>query len=278
MVMASKPVRGSGPVDISISGKQYSFPLSAFVFDASGAVNINPQFPAIDASVQKALLDWVGYLAKQSLLTPGDTPAPQPALLIQARDPGSTGNFITVDIENVQVKAQIGDSTADVTVTETDTYAGLTPATLEQVIGKISGGGSRPGLVFLVSQPDKTILPAVSAGVRSGAKPYTFDFAGVFKVQAKHDDEDGKLTTVNVTAVDTNAKTFTLVATWTKSANAVKLSDLIDPNKTPFAYELAVTAPAGGLKSVPTAGVVTLSGGIDAQPAASAQATVVAAS
>jgi len=291
--MAQTPVLGSGPIDISFGGKQYSFPLSAFYFDDKSAIQIDSSFLPVPSvpNLQTALSLWLNYLVNQAMLSPGQTPMPQPALLIQARDPGSTGNFISVKLANVTAAKPVQNSTVDVTVTETDTYVGLTLDTIDKVIGKASGGGSRPGLVFLAStiDPNNTKLPTgslpISATPKAPANPgdsYEFTFGtgpSAFTLQAKHPDTEGQFTTVTITKIEADGKTFTLVAEWKKpQQTGVKLSDLADSTKTPFLYELVITPPSGGFTSAPAAGTITLAGGIDAQPAASAQATVPSAS
>jgi hypothetical protein len=250
--------------------------LTSLYFDDQGNIKADqwPEYVNGPSGFKASVDNWLGYLVKQSLVTPGKIPAAKPAFQIEAKDPGSTGNFITVEFKNITPDPKVpGNTTVDVTVTETDTYPLLTPDTLEKVIGKTSGGGSRPGLVFLATPTP--ILPAVGGGDLKSAgvgKPFVFDFAGAFTVQAKHDDPDAGLTNVQVTAVDTGAKTFTLTATWKKPAVAVKLSDL----GTTFAYELTVTPPKGGFADPPAAGTVTLTGGADpvSVSAVKAQATV----
>lgn len=287
--MAQIPVLGSGPIDISVGGKQYSFPLSAFYFDDKGAIQINSSFlPAVpDSNLNNALPLWLNYLVNQALLSPGQTPTPQPAFSIQALDPGSTGNFISVKLANVNAAKPVPNSTVDITVTETDTYSGLTLDTLDKVIGTSSGGGSRPGLVFLASKiPKNTPLPAgpVPISPTSTTPPanpgdsYQFTFGvspNTFSLQAKHPGVEGQFTTVTITKIEADGKTFTMVAEWKKpQQTGVKLSDLADSTKTPFAYELVITPPSGGFTVAPAAGTITLAGGIDAQPSANAQATV----
>jgi len=277
--MANRPVLGSGPIDISDAnfGRQLSIPLTSLYFDDQGTIKADqwPEYGSGTAQFKKNVDGWLSYLSKQSLLSPGKAPTAKPAFQIGARDPGSTGNFITVEFRNVVPDTKVpGNTTADVTVTETDTYTLLTPDTLEKVIGKSSGGGSKPGLVFLATATP--ILPAAGGGDLKSAgvgKPFIFDFAGAFTVQSKHDEADAALTNVKISAIDPVAKTFTLIATWKKTAPAVKLSDL----GTTFGYELTVTPPKGVFSDPPAAGTVTLTGGSDpiSVSAVKAQATVV---
>jgi len=279
--MPDKPVLGSAPVDITdaSTGRLFSIPLSSLYFDGStGQIKADhwPEYGSGSGSFKKAVDGWLAYLVKQSLLVSGTAPPPQPAFSIKARDTGSTGNFVTVDFENITVdKNTPGNTTADVIVTETDNYTGLNAATVGNVIGTSAGGGSRPGLVFVASN-NPTLPGAASGGKLQSAgagKPFQFDFGGAFTVQAKHDEAEAVNTQVDVKDIDTNAKTFTLTAVWQKKALGVKLSDL----GTKFAYEIVVTPPAGGF-APPASGPVTLTGGSDAIAAAPAQATVVSAS
>jgi hypothetical protein len=279
--MPDKPVLGSAPIDITdpATGRQYSIPLRSLYFDGStGQIKADhwPEYGAGSPGFKSAVDGWLGYLVKQSLLVSGTAPPPQPAFSIKARDTGSTGNFVTVKFESIVVdKNTPGNTTADVTVTETDTYTGLTAATVGNVIGTSAGGGSQPGLVFVASN-NPTLPGAASGGKLQSAgvgKPFQFDFGGAFTVQAKRDDPEAANTQVDVKDIDTNAKTFTLTAVWQKKASGVKLSDL----NTKFGYEIVVTAPAGGF-APPAQGTVTLTGGSDAMAAAAAQATVVSGS
>jgi hypothetical protein len=95
--------------------------------------------------------------------------------------------------------------------------------------------------------------------------------AGVaFTVSAKSSGADGALTKATIKDIDSNANTFTLVATWAKTATGIQVTAV----QTSFDYELTVSAPAGGKLAVPAAGTITLSGGTDAAAASSAAALI----
>jgi hypothetical protein len=275
--MATRPVLGGSPVSIlDGSGKQLEIPLNLLSFGSSG----------VDASgwpgyvANKPLVDaWLKSLVQRQLLRPGDAAAAAPALTIKARDKGSEGNTITVAFSNVSPPAAVpGDTTTDVTVTVTQTWPGLTVATIIDHLGTTATNGDQPGLAFLKNAT--VALPAVGSAAFSGAPtswaPAKQDGSAgpAFTLNARNpDDADGVAPRGKISAVNVGAGTFTLELSWQKSAAAVKLSNL----GTVFAYVITVAA-AGPAFAPPAPGLVTLIGGADASssPAAAAQATVLA--
>lgn len=270
--MANKPVVSSGPIEITDSlGKQVLIPLTALYFDSSGKIKAE-QWPAYTANpaLQAPVDQWLAYLVKQGLITPGNIPAPKPAFQVEAKDPGSNGNTITVQISKVTADLVTpGNSTADVTVTETNTYSNLSPATILGVIGKVANTGSRPGLVFCSTIPP-AMPPAAISGNLAGSPP-VFDVGGAFTLQGKEDVPAAPLTTITIQDVDAGTQTFTLIATWTKTVKAVAMSAL----DTQFGYVIHVS---GAVTAPPAAGTITLTGGADAMTvkATKAAATVLA--
>jgi hypothetical protein len=280
--MPNLPVLGNGPVDFTTStgGIQRSIPLAALYFDTTGQIHAEqwPEWTALDTPTQNAVNGWLKYLVQQSLLVAGAAHLPVPAILIQAAEPGSSGNNISVEIDSVTPETPVENTTANVTVTETDTYLGLTLGTVGNVIGASAGGGTQPGLIFLASTGTPAEVPAAGSGgplteTSPGSKIFQFDFKNNFVVQAKTESEDGGFTSVLITNVQPDG-TFTLTATWKKpgAPTPVALKDLAST----FQYELAISAPSGGF-AVPAAGTVTLIGGSDAVGAVAAQGTILSA-
>ena len=214
-------------------------------------------------------------------------------MVIQAQDPGAAGNNIQVVFSNIQVVDPHDSSkiTFDATITETDTYNGLnlnpaSPSFIQTVLGKQgTNKGSQPGLVSIkdisVNPPlplaTKT-YPLANGGATPSFVPIDGDPAGTaFIVEAKKASPEGDNTTVIISDVDKDKKTFTLVAKWTKSIPGIHLAEL--PNKLdggPPQYEIKVSIPNGGAFAIPAPSSVGLSGGADAKSESTASGTVLA--
>ena len=270
---------GNGPVAFTTQdGHQLLIPLSALSFDASGTLTVSnwPPYTTYKSQVDA----WLNYLVASGELTPGAAPPPKPAILIQAADPGAAGNYIQVVISNVT------QTTFDATLTETDTYVGLSydqasPSFIKTVLGTETTSGTKPGLVHILAADTPTTPKAGSYALTGGgasaksAKPVAGDPSGTaFNVEAKKVGKDGDNTTVTIANVDGTAKTFTLSAVWTSSVTGIQVTDL--PAKLAGSgYEITVNNPASGY-ALPAAGPIQLSGGADAAAAQAASATAVA--
>src|SRR5882757_5770479 len=125
LLMARTPALSNGPVEFTdVGGNQVSLPLSSIFFDGK---TIHAE-GSIYNSHKAAADDWLTYLAKIGEIVPDADPPSKTAMVITAKHAGSTGNFIQIQFSN----PDNSDSTNvkfDATVTETDTYPGLTPAT-----------------------------------------------------------------------------------------------------------------------------------------------------
>lgn len=269
-------VAATGPVVYTdrVTGRQQTIPISSLYFSNSdGTIKADKWKPYTDGNADfKGAIDaWLGHLVKSSLLTPVERSEPKAAMVITAKDPGSTGNTIELTVSNVHESAP-DVFVFDAQVKENDVYTGLTADTLKDVIGNTAGGGTKPGLVFVSS--------AGAPGVpKAGNYPLTGDPAEVevkkaddttaFKLKAKAAGADGARTVVTIGAPDANDK-FTLTAKWERSETNLAPADL----QTKFAYELTVTAPDGSPLAVPGAGTTVLAGGADKADAIRAKATV----
>jgi len=72
-------------------------------------------------------------------------------MVFKAADAGAAGNNISITIANVAAESDPSETLFDVTVTETETYIGLTPSTIEGILGSDTvTPGTKPGLVKIV--------------------------------------------------------------------------------------------------------------------------------
>lgn len=272
--MANTPVTAMGPLEFTDGGEQFVIPLSALYFD-SGTNQLKTDSPLY--AKHKATIDaWLSYLQDNGTVTPAPQPPPAAAMVIAAADSGSSGNDISIAFANVRVDPNTHDTIFDATLTQTDTYPGLTPDTVKDVIGTSAGGGSRPGLVF-VSSGGAPTQPANGSTPLTGGPPFTADLSdGVggtaFSVRSKSDDADAADTTVTISAAADpgDPGTFTLTATWTKQVTGIQAADL----ETSFAYEITVVAPPAGQLLPPSPGTVALRGGSDLTGPSKASVTV----
>jgi hypothetical protein len=264
--MPELPAVASSPLAFSASGKYFLLPLNAVYFDAAGALKAD-RWPLY--LTHKSIVDpLLESLRSAGVLAPGPEPPQKPAFTATAKTPGATGVTITIAIANVAPNAATPpSSTADVTVSETDTYTALQPATLVATIGAAANGGSRPGLVF-VSSAGAPALPKAGTYAMAAAAPggpatadIPQDSGGgtAFTLETRDGGADAPLVSVEVKDVNAAQNSFTLVVTWTKVQNAVAMSGLAAA----FAYAIDVQPPAGGFLA-PAAGTTTLSGGSDA--------------
>ncbi|HMD96325.1 MAG TPA: hypothetical protein VKM93_03205 [Terriglobia bacterium] len=295
--MATAAATGNGPLEFTdANGNQVSIPLSALQF-VNGSLGVNSSiwtpFTGYAADEKAVINDLLAYASGQGLITPAVVPAPKPALTVKAVSPGSMGNNIQVTV--AVSPAASGDptqATFSITVTETDTWTGLTSGTIESVLGSDKSTGSTPGLVHVVDgsvtkTPTDLPAPLASTPLVAAASPTTSATLAVmdatanpvFTLEAKGVGSDGNTTSVAI-SVDTTTKTFTLAATWTKPAlTGLTIADVAAQVKSNLNYEIAVSAPASGLISVPAAtgsSVIQLSGGSDGTSPTAASATVFA--
>jgi hypothetical protein len=212
-----------------------------------------------------------------------EAPPPKPALVITARDAGGAGNNIRVVLSNVVPDTGTpGNTKVDLTVSETDTYNGLTPATVGDVLGVDTTPGARPGLVHvkgagpyqLPKAKDYTLAGGNGAKASRDLDKNTGSGAA-FTVEAKAAGAEGNDIKVSIQDVDTTSTTnprFTLVASWTKSMSGVKLSE-ITAN---FGFLIQVDPPRDTAFAPPVPATIVLTGGADARSATPATATAAA--
>jgi hypothetical protein len=259
--MSETPVVAQSPISFNVGGTHLMIPLSALYFNDQGQLKADrwPLYGANTSAVDALL----GRLRKQGVVRAGTKPATKPSFLATAV---TAGTVVRIEIEitnSVQDAATPANSKADFKTTESETYTGLQPAKLKELIGIAAGGGKSPGLVF-VSSGGAPALP------KAGGYPLTGDPAVVdipkhagagvaFSLQSRAGGPDAALTSVEIKDVDVPGDKFTLTAKWTKTAAALAVSSLAGT----IAYSATVTAPADGYKA-PVEGTISLSGGADA--------------
>jgi hypothetical protein len=272
-------VIANGPISFTDGeGRAFAIPLSLLSFNDQGQL-LYDEWPHDEHS---GLLDlWLPYWQKQGMIREGAEPPRGQAMIITAQDAGAAGNTILLDIQNVRPDpADAAITIFDATVTETNSYPGLTPESLKEVIGEEAGGGTKPGLVFVSSTGDPVLpkagdYPLADGGADASSVdiPTPDDSAIAFSLDARKAGAEGDNITVTISDVDEVASTFTLVAVWNKEATGLEADEL----EATFAFEIAVDPPASGELAAPAAGEYLLRNGSDIQSAVSASATLPAA-
>jgi hypothetical protein len=196
-------------------------------------------------------------------------------MVISAADAGTAGNNITVEIAlTLAADLDPTKATFDVTVTDTEIYAGLTTANIKGILGTETTPGTQPGLAHVLNASvDLTVLPvaltsaafpAGAAGVK--AKLDIMDASATpkkaFTLEARKPGPGSQFLTATITAVNSVVKTFTLTLKWRTKVTGAKLLT-IQTDLAPLADEITVAPPTSGVLSVPatTAAPVALSGG-----------------
>jgi len=280
--MALTNAIGNSPVLFTDDGgKQVSIPLSVLQFDGATIKPDGwPPYSSLSSAEKQTITDWLNRLVQSGVIAPNPVPPPSAALVLTAQDPGATGNNIQVVFSKIVPDTTTpGNTKTDIAVSETDTYTGLTPATIGGVLGVGTTAGQRPGLVH-VKTAGAFVLPKAGdytlAGGNGGKASKDIDknsgAGAAFTLEAKRDGADGNSIKVTIKDVDATGQTFTLVAAWTKSAAGVKLSDIT----TSFGFLIKADPPSGGVFAPPAPTTVVLVGGADSTGAIGAKATVMA--
>ena len=272
--MAIVPAIVSGPIELmNASGTLVTLSATDMFFDNGSISAKGPTYAA-----NRSLFDpFLKHLAANGFIQAGPAPQTNPVMVLKAKTPGSAGNSVGAQFTNFSSDAS---PKFDATVSETDTYTGLTGGTIQATLGSSASNGKRRGLVILPGaappptvDPKPGVYPLAIVGADTAATadiPLNTGPGSAFKLQAKADGNDGNLTSVEIKDLDTTAHTFTLVAKWSKTAIQLLPAGL----STAFAYELEVTPPPGaGSVGTPAPGSVVLSGGADAADAVQASAT-----
>lgn len=262
-----------GPLAITTStGAHKVVPLNMLSTTPSGKIEVSTEWvDASDSGLKKQAEDWANYLMSQGLLvvdTSLPPPPPGPPFFVKSAFPGTEGDGTVISIGSVTEAAQSDASTMKMGVKVTNSYTGLTLATIGDIIGETAGDGAKPGIVFL-SSGTPTLMPDNDAFVFSGTAPPKADilkFGGggiAFTLEAPGDGGGGTLT-AEISNSTSGGTTFDLKITWERNETTEKkLSELADE----FSYVVTITPPPNGIYGVPKSNSsVTLGGGEDPKP------------
>jgi hypothetical protein len=185
--------------------------------------------------------------------------------LVEAVHPGTSGNTIEFILSNVTPANPPNMTTLNIAVTVTDTYPGVSLADIADTIGTAVDGGSKPGLIHLVTPPPPpalTQMPDDGQTVAFAAAASTMQATLVggatdaFTLEAPGDG--GGASQFDVAVTNATATTFDLTVTWKKTVTNKTLAE----HATAFAYVLNITAPPAGY-GVPVEDTYTLHDGHD---------------
>lgn len=269
--MASTPVTGFGPFEFTDSkGQQISIPLSALILSANVLRSTDSGWDAYLTTPPGK--DLATYMVREGLLAPTPAASPFPAMVLRAANPGAAGNNIVV-VVTVSPAPFTSPSVNDPTlvpfsldITETDTYANQTAATIANTLAN-SGG-----LVQVIDTVQTTGIPDLYTDQPFNASPVqlAIEASGspggtLFVLGPRGSSSDCHLTKVSVTPNSAGASgsegTFTLTASWTKSVPNITLATLESMVQSNLSYELIVSKPSSGAYSIPAPGSTTLNGG-----------------
>ena len=273
-------VVGATPISITGStGGQRVVPLSALQFSGS-TVQVKPAWAStFTAAETTALLAVASARVASGELRKPPVPLPTPALVVTAAVPGAESNGIAVQVTPDPPGTTPLSTPIRISVTELDTYAGLTTAAAAAAaIGtdKPAGAPTDPPL-------GTGLVRVKSDSVVSGSK-LPVDVAEVALTAAGLDVRDGdtnvlftllprpgysatKGLTVQVKQ-DTSGASFTVSAAYDSAKETTSLPAFtiqsLDPLPAPVAYLVTVTAPASGAAvpaPTPAAGLALTGGG-----------------
>lgn len=265
--MPERPVAATNPLSFMTNdGNHLMIPISALYFDSGGALKAD-RWPLYTAN-QAAVDPFLAGLRASGALKPGPEPPAKPAMKVTAVTKGATGVVIEIEIANVTANPTTpASSTADVKITETNTFTALPLTALIATLGSTAANGTRPGLVF-ASSAGPAILPKAGVyqlAIGAPGQPAKVDVdkntgtGAAFTLESRSNDAASALTKAEVKNVDATNNTFTLIVTWTKSVTATVMSALAAA----FAYVVVIAPPDGGFRA-PNPGKVSLVGGSDA--------------
>jgi len=262
--MAVYPAVGAGPVSfLDANQSEQQIPLSAIFNTPNGwdATNWPPYLAAATAANQPLINALLAQLGSQGFLVPGNPPA-IPALsqpTATAAQPGAMGNSITVTFANPTLSTGV----VDVVAKATEVYSGLTPSTIQSVLGTSASTAS--GLVYVSGAPDRKMPANLPGGtINSGSKTLAVpdNAAGTAFTLAATTAPTASVTINVVVALSADQKSFTLTVTCQLSETKVSLANLLNSGST-AATALAYLVSFGGAQSgpLPGSGTVSLSGG-----------------
>jgi len=164
--MATIPATVNGPIELmDNNGKLLSLSISDVFFN-NGSVSAKG---AIYTANQTLFDPFLKHLVTTGFIQPGPAPATKPVMVLKAKTPGANGNAIGVQFTNFSSDA---DPKFDATVSESETYTGLTGATIQSVLGTSASNGKRRGLIFVPgAAPAATVDPKAGKSIRTFTGP-----------------------------------------------------------------------------------------------------------
>jgi len=281
--MKERPAFSTGPISFTTTlGQQVFIPLPDLYYDTSGTTLRTDRYPASTHPEYAQLAPYLSRLMASGALFAGPESSAKPAFKATALTVGSTGLLITIAISKVMPdNVTPANSLADFTVTETETFTGLTKDTLIPTLGS---SGNTASILFVSSagpkMPDtgSTVILTTTAG-----NPWTADIkqkdgttiAFSLTSRGKSDASDATATKVTATISAVTATTFTLTVSYTKTITAQSIT----AQSTSFSMILTIVpVPPAGSFLAPAEGTITLVGGSDGLSIATTPASAVALS
>jgi hypothetical protein len=235
--MATSGITSDGPIVMMDSdGAEIVVPLSALYVD--GGVVKADHWPGFKHVVdQNGVTAWLQKLLADGTVGAAPPAQPQPAMVVRAAAPGSAGNGISVSVAVVTADPDPTKVTFDLSVALTQTYTGLTPATIESVLGSDLKPLPQPGLVDVVHDSiDVTKTVAVPktyglTGAGGAAKPRV-DLVDKTPNSVVTLEANRRLgtTALQLSNINDVQGTFSITATWSetnaKTYTGLKLSQI----------------------------------------------------
>ena len=211
--------------------------------------------------------------------------ASSPTMLVQAATAGAPGNNIQVEISNLNLN--VSPPTFDLTVYETDVYAGVSNIVQDsKFVGSSLGTDGLAHMTGNSTQLDPLNNQQISfSGGDANTKAQaqirdSLNQQVAFILEARGTGTDGNLTTASITNVSGSPSTFDLVVAWQKTLPGLNMATLFPNIQNSLGYEIVATPSATVAPSFPAAGITQLSGGAEPvdpsapQSAATAQARI----
>jgi hypothetical protein len=269
--MAIYPAAATAPIAfLNSANNQYNqveIPLSAIYFTSRGIdATTWPDYSTYQSQVTPLLtmLSSQGYLIASPTALSGSALAAA-GLTATATLSGAAGNGIAIQIASPSVSGGM----ANLTVMLSESYTGVTPATLSTVLG--NSAATALGLVYDATTGTPEFPASFSGPIGSGLSlniPEATDStktAFTLAPTLSSDATDAQSIQIDVTpASGSSPTTFSLTVSWTKAVTGVNLAGLTTTATNPFSYVLTFSGPSG---LVPAASTVTLSGGGASGPA-----------
>ena len=162
--MATSPV-----VYFTDQGTHFEVPMATIEFE-NGLLVTNPARGQDDK-----LLQFLRYQAGRGHILPAPTAPTPPALLVEAKEAGSTGNKIEI---TTSTKATTTPGRVDVQVSATDRYPDVEVDQLAGLLGTATDPGTQPGLLQVATNPNNAVEPTPGVKPEVAGTPVTWALTG----------------------------------------------------------------------------------------------------